>query len=80
MVAEARELMRFVEEKLDLHKAILASVKTYVDGLLRESFGIDPERLRSDDPSTYYAITMELARSIMISWENEQRRKAWRRG
>ena len=73
-------LEQFVYAKLEQHRAILRLVKDHVDELLRDSFKIDPDWLKENDPSTYYAITMELARSIMISWENMQRRKAWKRG
>lgn len=71
----SEELHRFVAEKLRLHREILSEVKQYIDIVLSEAFGIDPAWLRREDPATYYAITMELARSIMISWETEQRRR-----
>jgi len=69
------ELSEYVKEQLKLHGEILAIVKEHVDRILREVFGIDPAQLRSDDPSTYYAITMELARSIFVNYSVEKRRR-----
>jgi len=74
VVAEA--LREFAVRQLELHREILGVVKDYVDDLLRSVFGIDPIELRSKDPSTYYAITMELARSIFVNWSVEQRQRS----
>ena len=61
------ELEEFIGEELKTHRFILEHVKEHVDNILDEVFDVNPEVLKREDPSTYYAIIMELARSIMVN-------------
>jgi len=70
---ELVSLEEYVRDQLELHRKVLTIVKKYVDSLLSEVFEIDPNELRSKDPATYYAIAMELARSIFINYSVEKR-------
>jgi hypothetical protein len=69
------ELESFVMEQLEIHKKILKIVKEYADKLIYEVFGLDPEALRGEDPSTYFAIVMELTRSIFVNYSVETRKR-----
>lgn len=75
----AGNLRAFAKEQLKLHREILEVVKEYVDELLQQVFDIKPDEMKRSDPSTYYAIVMELTRSIFVNWSVEQRQKRGRR-
>ena len=70
------ELREFALKQLKQHKEILETVKEYIDDILSSVFDIDPTTLRREDPATYYAIVMELTRSIFVNWNVEQRQHA----
>ena len=40
---------------------------------------MDPEEMKRADPATYWAITMEITRSIFVNWSVEQRQQRRRR-
>lgn len=65
-------ILSWIGEELELHKTILGVVKRYYDDMLR-SLGVDPAALAEEDPSTYYALLLELTRSVYISVQNRVR-------
>jgi hypothetical protein len=77
---EASEISKYVKSQLNLHYEILKLVREYVDKLLLDVFALDPDKLRREDPSTYFAIIMELARSIFVNYSVESRQKQRTKG
>ncbi len=71
----SEELAQFVKLQLELHRNILLIVKNYIDGIIEEVFNVDPSELREKDPSTYYALILELTRSIFVNYSVEKRKK-----
>ncbi|MCD6300883.1 MAG: hypothetical protein J7L82_02310 [Staphylothermus sp.] len=72
------ELRQIVEHDLSTHEVILRIVKDYVDDLIERVFGLNVDELKSKDPSTYYAIIMELVRSEFINVVQYIRSKIYR--
>ena len=71
----SEELAQFVKSQLELHRNILLIVKNYIDSIIEEVFNVDPSELREKDPSTYYALILELTRSIFVNYSVEKRKK-----
>ena len=69
------ELEEFAKKELQKHKRIMKIVKEYVDGVLAE-MGINVSDI---DKNTYFAMIMELTRSIFVNWSVQQRQLKWRR-
>jgi len=61
----------FAKKELKKHKRIMIIVKEYIDNVLKE-MGIG-----KIDNSTYFAMIMELTRSIFINYSYEQRSKKY---
>ncbi len=71
----SEELTQFVKSQLELHRNILLIVKHYIDNIIKEVFNIDPADLREKDQATYYALILELTRSIFVNYSVEKRKK-----
>ena len=67
----SEELRAFVEEQLGIHLDILKIVKEYIDDLFR-LIGISKEDV---DKNTYFAMILELTRSIFVNYSVYQRTK-----
>lgn len=76
---EYDELKEVVERDLATHEIILKIVKDYVDDIIERVFGLDSEELKKKDPSTYYAIIMELVRSEFINVSQYIRSKFYKK-
>jgi hypothetical protein len=73
------ELEEYVKHQLEVHKEILLIVKRYIDNILRDVFLVDPNEMQNKDPSTYFAIIMEIVRSIYVNYSVEKRSKQQKR-
>ena len=65
------ELEVFVKKQLQIHKEIMKYVKRYIDKLIEEC-DLAPYTV---DDATYFALILELTRSIFVNWSVEQRSK-----
>lgn len=73
------ELVEAIKRDLRTHRLIMRIVKNHIDNILMNEFNINPEEMKKKDPSTYWAIIMELARSEMINLKDYIRSKFWRK-
>jgi len=65
----------FVKKEIEIHSKIMKHVKQYIDKLIEECH-LEPYAV---DDATYFALILELTRSIYVNWSVYQRQKFYRR-
>lgn len=64
---EFNELQEVVERDLRTHLIVMRIIRDHIDNILMNEFNINPVEFKNKDPSTYWAIIMELTRSELIN-------------
>jgi len=73
------ELNEFIKEELAVHEYIFKVVKDYIDDILERSFEINPDEFKAIDPATYFAIILELTRTIYINLVNYKKYQSYKK-
>ena len=73
------ELNEFVKEELATHQYIFNMVKDYIEDILERSFNINANELKAIDPATYFAVILELTRTIYINLVNYLKYKSYKK-
>jgi len=71
----SENLREFVKRQINIHKEIMKYVKEYIDKLIEECH-LEPYAIGD---ATYFALILELTRSIYVNWSVAQRQKFYRR-
>ena len=66
-------LDQFITNRLHEYTEIMKHVKYHIDTLLKEAFGVDPERFMQHNPVIYTYLVLELTRDLFIQYQYEKK-------